>query len=83
MNDRITLDEVFFGIATILGVIALSVAFASLLSSAHTFSNNGRYGFIGASPRGVVVFDTATGETEVRQPFASPTTSTTEPKIES
>lgn len=75
-----TFDDFLEGAIYFIGVIVLSVVLASSMSSLHTFANNGRHVFIGASPKGVVTFDTATGETAVRKPIFDSAPTTTIPE---
>lgn len=51
-----------------------------ILALSPLYFNIGRYAFVGATPRGVIVFDTFTGDAGVRAPIFPPTTSTTLPE---
>lgn len=57
-------------------LLALALVFAA------TKLAPSRYELIGATPRGVAVFNTGTGDTEVRMPIPFPTTTTTRPSDE-
>jgi hypothetical protein len=86
MTDIEVKPKTFAGLVALIGLKTLVLlVFGSIIAGAASrFADNGRYQMIGATPRGVVLFDTATGDTEVRQPIAFPsTTSTTQPGEES
>ena len=60
-------------------ILAAFVFGLCVIGATFCFTVAPHYEFVGATPKGVIVFDSTTGSVEVRRPIQFPT-STTEPQ---